>query len=647
MGIGIVARRGRARSRRVGIEGTALVATASHGASVSFQPTSTGPSRGAFELRAARGALEPELRVTHPIARATTVFVPHLTPEPGFVMADSVLRAPAFVVADGARVLAFVIDPDDLARLPSGTRVWADYDHPARVVTLTAGAHEISGHVLHRRATPLPLTGPLRLRLHVVASRAPEDVENPFGLVSRWLWSAWGGPRHRATPFAPDVARLDAMGGRVVDWAFSDRGWGPIVWQEIDADPTRGKGAPAFIVDVSQHPSIPPAERRWREARSVWNQAWFSTQRCANGLLLRARRTGDDALRVRAERMTRVALDAPDRDGLFPSVLRAEGPESDPWSVTRWTNSDRRPEGVSEDAVHLVDAAFTARMLLRWHALTGDVAARTRAERFADACTRLQRPSGAFPAWIEPDGSVAVELLESAESAVVTSLLFDLGRAGDVTTRALGLLETIARDQRWEDFESYWSCAPFGLDHLGRKFARNGVYKQNTLSMFWTAEAFLAAHAATGEARYLALARRVADELALYQAVWDPPFLPARATGGFGVMNADSEWNDARQSLFSPLFFELARRTGERSYRSRGEAALRASFSMMYAPENPRLVDAYEARFPFFGPESYGFMMENQGHGAGHPIGTFTIFSWGNGSAVETLERYLAETESA
>lgn len=342
--------------------------------------------------------------------------------------------------------------------------------------------------------------------------------------------------------------------------------------------------------------------------------------------------------------MTEIALAAPDRgDGLFPSVLVAEGREDDPWSKRRWTNSDRRPAGVSEDAVHLVDAGFTALMLLDWHHLTEDARARDRAERLADACAALQRPSGAFPAWIEPDGAVAPELADSAESAVVASLLLDLGRTDATTERALAFLEDITRDQRWEDFESYWSCAPWGADHLGRRFERNGVYKQNTLSMYWTADAFLRAFRATGDGRRLALAGRVADELALYQAVWDPPFLPARAVGGFGVMNADSEWNDARQSLFARLYFDLARATGDASYRSRAEASIRASFSMIYAPENPRLMRAYERRFPFFGRESYGFMMENQGHGAGDPIGAFTIFTWGNGSAVEGLERMLEQ----
>ena len=56
------------------------------------------------------------------------------------------------------------------------------------------------------------------------------------------------------------------------------------------------------------------------------------------------------------------------------------------------------------------------------------------------------------------------------------------------------------------------------------RVARNGVYKQNTLSIAWTAEAFL-------RAGKLDLARRCIDELSLYQALWDPPFLPAPSFG--------------------------------------------------------------------------------------------------------------------
>src|SRR5207302_4194040 len=116
-------------------------------------------------------------------------------------------------------------------------------------------------------------------------------------------------------------------------------------------------GAPVFIVHTKQHPSVPPSERTWREPRSIWNQAWFSTQRCANGLFRHARRIGSRDLETRARKMTEVALAAPQNDaGLFPSVLRAD---EGGW---HWTNSDRRPPSASPDAFHLVDAAFTCRM---------------------------------------------------------------------------------------------------------------------------------------------------------------------------------------------------------------------------------------------------------------------------------------------
>src|SRR4029078_3156867 len=154
----------------------------------------------------------------------------------------------------------------------------------------------------------------------------------------------------------------------------------------------------------------------------------------------------------------------------------------------------------------------------------------------------------------------------------------------------------------------------------------NGVFKQNTLSIAWTAEAFLLAFRATGERKHLDLARRCIDELSLYQAVWDPPFLPAPAHGGFGVMNADSEWNDARQNLFAPLFLQLGNEMNDAEFVERGIAALRASFAMLYCPENAALARAYEARFPFFGPETWGFMMENQGHDVSPPIGKFQNF---------------------
>ncbi len=611
--------------------GGALVATASHG--------SAALEEGVVVLsgRFPSSGLHPgiTLAVTHPIEAPRHVWVPHLTPDEGCVMGDMVFRSPAIIVTDAERALALVPDVDDVARA-DGYRVWMDYNHPARQFTLCAGGYRIEGHVFFVREDLACEGQVVSIRLHVLVSDRPEDVQNPYGMVARWMWDRWGErgfSRNRERPLPVD-RHLD----RITRWAFSEQGWGEEVWQsfEVGGEPV---GAPVFIVDVTRHPGVPKAERRWREPRSVWNQAWFSTQRCANGLLRHARHTQSPDLAERARQMTRLALLAPDRDGLFPSVLRCDEPGG--WESARWMSSDRRPPSVSEDACHVADAAFTCRMLLEWVGLTGDQAAMARVRAFAARLLRLQRPNGSFPGWVEPDGRVAAELAEGPESAVAVSLLWDLaldhGR-GDLREAALlgtRYLEEVIDEGRWEDFETYYSCAPWGArDQMGERVARNGVYKQNTLSIAWCAEALLRAFRATGEAGCRDRAVRCVDELSLYQAVWDPPFLPAPAHGGFGVMNADSEWNDARQSLFALLYGELYAMTGDRALLARGASALRASFSMLYCPENAALAREYERLFPFFGEESYGFMMENQGHGAGGAVGTFTIYTWGNGSAL-------------
>jgi hypothetical protein len=589
---------------------------------------------GAIELRRDAGGSDGaddtiELTIRHPLGRTEQIWIPHLAPEPGSVIGDAVFRSPAVIVSDATIALAFVPDVEDVAHA-SGWQAWLDYDHPRSTLTLAAGAFGATGHVFFARRPARIDTG-VALRLHVVASRRAQDRENPYGMAARWIWERWGRPAYERAPVPPVSRHME----RIVRWAFSNEGWGESVWQPVDLPGAGHAGAPVFIVDVTRHPSVPPERRTWREPRSIWNQAWFSTQRCANGLLRHARQTASTDLEERARQMTRVALAAPQRDGLFPAVLvKVEPDEASGW---RWSNSDRRPPTASEEACHLVDAAFTCRMLLEWHGLTADPEPLARVRAFADRLARLQRPSGAFPGWVEPDGVVPPELAEGPESAVCVSLLFELGER-ERAVAGLPFLERLTREGRWEDFETYYSCAPWGApDQLGRRVARNGVYKQSTLSIYWCAEAFLHAWRATRRRSYLRLARRCVDELSLYQAVWDPPFLPAPAHGGFGVMNADCEWNDARQSLFAPVYLDLGRETGDRELVERGVSALRASFSMLYCPENVALARAYERRFPFFGPESYGFMMENQGHDSAEPIGTFTIFTWGNGSALAAI----------
>lgn len=52
-------------------------------------------------------------------------------------------------------------------------------------------------------------------------------------------------------------------------------------------------------------------------------------------------------------------------------------------------------------------------------------------------------------------------------------------------------------------------------------------------------------------------------------------------------MNADAELNDARQSLFSEVILRYGHLLGREEYLSVAKPRCRASFSMMYCPENP------------------------------------------------------------
>lgn len=207
------------------------------------------------------------------------------------------------------------------------------------------------------------------------------------------------------------------------------------------------------------------------------------------------------------------------------------------------------------------------------------------------------------------------------------------------------LLVEVVPTGRWEDYETYWSCCGFGRDdHVGKKFERNNMYKQNNLSIFWTAEALLASYRATSEEQYLRWGRRTLDELSMCQQVWQPSFIYVPALGGFGVMNFDGEWNDSRQCLFAELFLDYYRQTGDPHLFERGVSALKSSFIMMYCPENPQQKVQWEKAHSFFGPKDYGFTMENYGHGGhtspeGGGIGTFTIYDWGNGAASEARNR--------
>jgi len=589
-------------------------------------------------------------------------WAPHLSPREGYVVGQHVFRSPALIAGRGPLTLAVVPDLDIVGR--TADNPWfMDDDAVRRRMWLGLVKTTIPEHVLFKKAPGMIFApGKVELGFYIAVYRDRGAVRDPWAKASGFLWDRWARPLFEKGE--PIPAPLESYVRRTYDWAFE--GWGKYVWQEFDLGGRR-VGAPQFIVNISQSPNY---RGPWyqREFLSIWNQAWFSSLRSASGLYRYARGLKDEGLLRKARLTKELALAAPMKDGLFPAVIgtandvveidgkKLRRPKG--WDGARWSNSDRCPvdHGITPEWYHVLDASWTALLMLRWNEeLEKDARLVAYAKAYGERLLALQDAAGYFPGWLDPATHLPGPVMNrTPETSLSVTFLLKLaevtGEAGfrQAALRALdAVLAEVVPQGLWLDFETYWSCCTWGrAESLGRKIERNAMHKQNTLSMFWTAEACLAAFRATGRPSYLDWGRRTLDELAMAQQVWQPPFIYVPALGGFGVMNADGEWNDSRQTLFAELFLDYYRATGRPDYFERGAAALKAGFVMMYCPENPVVKAMWEKVYPWFGPADYGFTMENYAHegrttAAGEGMGVFTIYDWGNGAAAEAAMRIL------
>jgi hypothetical protein len=591
-------------------------------------------------------------------------WAPHLSPNEGDIIAQHVFRSPALIAVERRDILAIIPDLNLVGR-DKAAPWFLDLDAPRKSMRLGLARSRVYTHVGYKQEPGMTFPpGRVELAFFVKARRDPEDPANPrpvnpWSEVTRFLWRRYGHPLFARGE--PNRVPMDRYVEHTYNWAFQT--WKDAVWQEFDLGGKR-VGAPAFIVNQTQSPNY-RGEQNLREFLSIWNQAWFSSLRSATGVLRYARRAGRPDLEAKAGLTREFALASPMTDGIFPSVygtdmtkVKIGGKEykrSKGWGTGHWMNSDRCPaeRGITPEWYHVLDASWTALLMLRWHEeMEKDPRLLEYATRYGEKLVRLQDGRGFFPAWLDPKTQAPSPVLaDSPETSQSVTFLLALGRLTgrkEFREAAVKAMDAVIRDVipagRWEDFETYWSCCDFWIDRIGQKIPRNGMYKQNTFSMFWTAEALLETYRETGDRKYLAWGRRALDELSMFQQVWQPPFIYVPALGGFGVMNYDGEWNDSRESLFAELFMRYYRETDDPDLFERGVAALKSAFIMMYCPENPKAKVQWEKVHTFFGPADYGFTMENYGHGGetsaeGMGIGVFTIYDWGNGAAAEGWNR--------
>jgi hypothetical protein len=409
-------------------------------------------------------------------------WAPHLAPEPGDAIAQHVFRSPALIACQRAQTLALVPDLDICGNRPDAPW-YMDVNAPARKWWIGLSKTEVTRHVEYCKLPGMSLApGKLELGFFVTAYEDEQQPHNPWARVTSFLWNRYGRPL--LADGQPLTVPMDTYVQHVYRWAFDT--WRDAVWQEFDLAGQR-VGAPAFIVNVTQSPNYPDRVNM-REFLSIWNQAWFSSLRGASGLYRFARRTQNADLLRRANLTKSFALAAPMRDGIFPGVYRTRMTEveidgqrysqTEGWQTGYWTNSNRSPreQGVTDQWYHILDASWTALLMLRWYReLEPDARLLDYVRTYAEKLLSLQDARGFFPAWLHPNTFQPAQVLsQSPETSMSVTFLLELAKLTQdaryerAAVKAMdAVLDEIVPNGRWEDFETYWSCSQYGqVEHL-------------------------------------------------------------------------------------------------------------------------------------------------------------------------------------
>lgn len=274
-------------------------------------------------------------------------WAPHLTPTDQHIIDQHSFRSPALMVKNNQQLLILIPDLD-LLQKNTGVRWYMDNDASRNLLTLGMSEYEVKEHVLYvRRSGAAYSVGEVKVGFYLMTYEEPLVLANPWRPVLHFLWNNWGSSLFQAG--APLDLPLTDLVHHTYRWAFEN--WGEQVWQEFELD---GKevGTSSFIVNVTQSPNYSGTVNE-REFRSIWNQVWFNSLRSASGVYRYGLESNKPSMIRRANLTKELALSAPQRDGIFPTVIATEMEQievesekvnrSKGWGTAYWGNSNRNP----------------------------------------------------------------------------------------------------------------------------------------------------------------------------------------------------------------------------------------------------------------------------------------------------------------
>jgi hypothetical protein len=376
--------------------------------------------------------------------------------------------------------------------------------------------------------------------------------------------------------------------------------------------------------------------------------SWWNNARDAEGIFWWGERLKDSSLVDKARCIVNLALDAPQNNGIFPSVFRYSDKR---WVGCYWNfpqgfdRNWRFPERPDASAApnfwdmnssnYMPSAAsLTACHLLRYQRLCeGNDRIIPYVTNYGEFLMNHVRADGSIPAWFDSTLNPLENLNFNADGGAHIWFLCELYRAthdprflATAKRMASFLLREVLPRQRWYDFETFYSCAAKPEDVFD---SRTGQWPQCTLSMLWAIRGFTELARITADPQLLSAAEAVADYSLFYQACWQPHFIiTGYAFGGFRSQNSDAEWLDMRSSAFAEAFAALGELAHRQDLCERAAAALHAAFA---AINHPRHVQNGIFPFPRY---PLGIEPENIDHDGLPQIPLRSGFDWGEGGAL-------------
>lgn len=318
----------------------------------------------------------------------------------------------------------------------------------------------------------------------------------------------------------------------------------------------------------------------WDIKGDAWFSAWWNNMRSAYGMALYGRRIGDNKFYDRGKKILNLALSAPRTNGAFPAFFITNE------NGTYWMK-DHEFGGV-KDYFHHIDMAWTSYWMLKWYndfEQSDEIL--SRCKEYAELILKMQDESGFLPSFFDENMALRPDTRlneESAEPVVPALYLLELYKTVEDERYLISavkmmdyLQKNIIPENKWFDFETFYSCAPKPNDFYD-KFT--GQQPQCTLAMLYVPKVYLQLYKILGEQKYLELGCDVLDYLSMFQQVWSHPRLTPNLIGGFTSQNTDAEWSDARQTICAPIYMDYYKVTGRKDYMERGVAAIRAGFAI-------------------------------------------------------------------